>query len=538
MELYFSGACHEVTGSAHLLKINNKYVLVDYGMKQGINMYENVPLPIKASQIDYLLVTHAHIDHTGNIPILVKNGFMGDIICTYATKDLLEIMLKDCAHIQEQEANLKNKNALRKGEKQVEPVFNIQDVEKTLNLIKAFHYNDIIKLFDGLEINFVDAGHILGSSSIELFATEGNITKKIVFSGDIGNDEKPIIKNPTYIQNANYVIMESTYGDRFHKKDINHEDDLMRIIQETLDRRGNVVIPAFAVGRTQEILYLIKQIKIKNLIKGHDDFKVVVDSPMAVRATEVYKDALDECFDDETIEMLKKGINPISFHNLNLCITQEESMALNDDMEPKVIISASGMADAGRIRHHIKYNVYRSESSIVFAGYQAEGTLGRLLLDGIKEIKLFGDKFAVKAHIEVINDMSSHADKNGLIKWASAFVDNPKVFLVHGQDEAMESLSEELKNSCNLDVSLPYSGAIYDLINNSWIKETLPIKIEKISSEENIINEIKIKNPALHNLILSIQELLNFAKTLAGRSNKELNKKADEIKQVLKKWEK
>lgn len=349
MRLTFIGADHEVTGSCHFLEACGLNILIDCGMEQGINKYENAELPIPYSDVDYVLVTHAHIDHVGLLPLIYARGFRGQIMATRATCDLCDIMLKDCAHIQESEAEWKNRKAMRAGKPEVTPIYTMNDAEGVLHHFVPCNYNEIIRLNDNLEIRFVDVGHLLGSASIEIWMKEDDCSKKIVFSGDIGNKNKPLIRSPQYIRQADYVVMESTYGGRFHKNTGDHVEEFARVIQETLDKGGNVVIPAFAVGRTQEVLNYIRIIKEKNLVTGHGVFPVYLDSPMAVEATGVFKDNMMDCYNEETKELVKKGINPISFPGLHLSITSSDSVAINFNEEPKVIISAAGMCDAGRL---------------------------------------------------------------------------------------------------------------------------------------------------------------------------------------------
>ena len=343
MRLTFIGADHEVTGSCHFLEASGLNILIDCGMEQGINKYENAELPIPYSDVDYVLVTHAHIDHVGLLPLIYARGFRGQIMATRATCDLCDIMLKDCAHIQESEAEWKNRKAMRAGKPEVTPIYTMNDAEGVLHHFVPCNYNEIIRLNDNLEIRFVDVGHLLGSASIEIWMKEDDCSKKIVFSGDIGNKNKPLIRSPQYIRQADYVVMESTYGGRFHKNTGDHVEEFARVIQETLDKGGNVVIPAFAVGRTQEVLNYIRIIKEKNLVTGHGVFPVYLDSPMAVEATGVFKDNMMDCYNEETKELVKKGINPISFPGLHLSITSSDSVAINFNEEPKVIISASAI---------------------------------------------------------------------------------------------------------------------------------------------------------------------------------------------------
>ena len=481
MKLTFIGADHEVTGSQHLIETKDCKILVDCGMEQGRNIYENAPLPCSYKEIDYILLTHAHIDHAGMIPKAYIEGFNGTVISTLASKDLDAIMLLDSAHIQEMEAEFANRKGKRSGAELVTPEYTVEDAKHVMEHFKEIPYGETVELSDTVRIRFVDAGHLLGSASIEMWINEDGIEKKIVFSGDIGNSNKPIIKDPTYIKDgADYVLMESTYGARLHEQGIDHQMDLARIIQETLDRKGNVVIPAFAVGRTQELLYLIKQIKLSGMVHGHDGFPVYVDSPLAVEATNIFQNAPMECFDEGMIEQLKKGINPISFPELTLSVSTEESTAINFNETPKVILAAAGMCNAGRIRHHLKHNLWRPECTIVFAGYQAEGTLGRVLQDGIDSVRIFGEEIKVAAHIETMRDMSSHADQEELLKWATELGKvSGKIFLVHGDDDAMETLSGLIEKETGNGVECPFSGSVFDLAKGEWIVKTEGIPYKK-----------------------------------------------------------
>lgn len=540
MKLYFIGADHEVTGSLHYVHAAGLKILVDCGMKQGANHYEMAPLPIKYSDVDYILLTHAHIDHSGMIPYAYKNGFNGTVLTTRATEALANIMLRDSAHIQMQEAEYMNRKGRRAGEADVHPVYDLNDVNGVLDHFRGVDYNDVIELGDGVMVRFIDAGHLLGSASIELMLSENGVSKKIVFSGDIGNFDKPLIRDPQYIHDADYVVMESTYGDRFHDREVDHVSDLVNITQRTLDRGGNVVMPAFAVGRTQELLYLFRQIKQNKLIKGHPDFPVYVDSPLAVEATHVFTQNLADCYDDETKEIVMKGINPISFKGLNLSITSEESKMINFDETPKVIISASGMCDAGRVRHHIKYNLWKPESTIVFAGYQAEGTLGRLLLEGVKSVKLFGDDIAVKAEIAHMSAMSSHADQDGLLDWISAFdLKKPKrVFLVHGDDGSMKTFSELVNEKLGYTVDCPFSGSVFDLATNKWEVIGTPVEVTKALefSSSGIPGRRKSSDAAFDRLMSAYNKLLTAVRANYGGANKDLAKFTDQILNLYDKW--
>lgn len=532
MKLMFIGADHEVTGSCHYLEAAGLKLLVDCGMEQGVDRYENAELPISYSELDYVLLTHAHIDHAGLLPFIYARGFRGRIIATEATSDLCNIMLKDSAHIQETETEWKNRKARRAGRQEEVPLYEMNDAVGVLEQFAPCGYGEIIKLADGLAIRFIDVGHLLGSASIEIWITENDISRKIVFSGDIGNKNKPLIRDPQYIQNADYVVMECTYGDRLHGQLPDHVTILARIVQETLDRGGNVVIPAFAVGRTQELLYLFRIIKTEHMVKGHDGFEVYVDSPLAVEATNVFKDNLVDCYDEETKALVMKGINPISFHGLKLSITSDESRNINFDMKPKVIISAAGMCDAGRIRHHLKHNLWRPECTIIFTGYQSIGTLGRSLLEGSREVKLFGESINVEAHIEKMDGMSSHADMEGLINWLNAYEEKPReVFLVHGDDQVCDSFRQRLEKEYGYKVAAPFSGSSFDLAAGKWIEETEGIRVEKT------VETVKRVAGVYARLFAAGERLLSVIRHNEGGANKDLARFADQINSLCDKWD-
>ena len=383
MKITFLGAAHEVTGSCTLLEACGRKILIDCGMEQGPDIYENCELPVHPAHIDFVLLTHAHIDHSGKLPLLIKNGFYGTVFATTATRNLCAIMLADAAHIQEAEAAWKNRKAKRSGEEGYTPMYTLEDVQELMPCFRTVDYGEPVEPCNGIRVEFFDAGHLLGSASIEVWLTEGDITKKIVFSGDIGNTDQPLIKDPIPTKEADYVVMESTYGDRLHSKEkIDYVAELSAVIRETFAKGGNVVIPSFAVGRTQEMLYFLRKIKADNLVPEFPKFEVYVDSPLAVEATGIFQKNIYGCFDEEALELVRNGINPLSFPGLKLAITSEESKQINFDEKPKVIISASGMCEAGRIRHHLKHNLWRPECTILFVGYQAVGTLGRALIDG------------------------------------------------------------------------------------------------------------------------------------------------------------
>ncbi|MBR5419562.1 MAG: MBL fold metallo-hydrolase [Lachnospiraceae bacterium] len=530
MKLTFVGADHEVTGSCHYIEAAGKHILLDCGMEQGVNVYENVEIPIEEGLIDYVLLSHAHIDHSGLLPLLYARGFRGQICATEATVDLCSIMLRDCAHIQMQEAEWKNRKAQRSAGQVVEPIYTMEDAIGTIRRLVPFDYDEIYELCEGIRFRFTDVGHLLGSASIELWITEGNETRKLVFSGDIGNKKGTLIREPQYVKDADYVIMESTYGTRYHTTEKpDYVGELAQIIEETLSRGGNLVIPSFAVGRTQEMLYYIREIKARGLVKNCPHFPVYVDSPLAVEATEIFQKNQAACFSGEALELVKKGINPITFPGLQLSITSDESKLINFDSEPKVIISASGMCDAGRIRHHLKHNLWREESTILFVGYQAVGTLGRILIDGEKEVKLFGEPIEVRAHIQSLAGMSGHADKNGLLEWIQNIGEKPKmVFVVHGDDDNAELFTECLKNEYGYNAYAPYSGCCFDMITGSFLTRPAGVPVKK---------KTKHVSDVFKRLLAAGQRLLAVIYKNEGGANKDLAKFADQINSLSDKWD-
>jgi len=535
LKLTFIGADHEVTGSCHCLEACGKKIIVDCGMEQGSNKYVNQEMPFAAAEADFVLITHTHIDHIGLVPLLFAHGYRGPIYATFASCRLGEIMLRDCAHIQESEAEWKSRKAQRAGRETVEPLYTMNDVETAVQHFVSCHYNDMIDLCDGIRIRFRDAGHLLGSASIEVWIEENGEKRKLVFSGDIGNLHQPLIKDPTYLDEADYVLMESTYGARSHGPEAHYEEELEAIVERTLRRGGNVVIPCFAVGRTQEVLYFLRKIKQDTKVDIIQKMQVYVDSPLAVQATQIFGDGMEECFDEETLALIAQGINPITFPGLHTITTSVESQQLNFDPEPKVILSASGMCDAGRIRHHLKHNLWRKESAIVFAGYQAAGTLGRQLQDGAGTVKLFGEEIQVNAEITQISGISGHADHDGLIKWITAFKTKPKeVFVVHGDDEICDIFADELHNSYGLHAFAPFSGACFDLISGEWVREGVK---EYVKQNEPVSEATAKKNTVFARLVAAGQRLAALISRSEGGSNKDLARFADQLNNLCDKWD-
>ena len=532
MNIEFLGAAHEVTGSCHYLKVGDKHVLVDCGMEQGPDLYENQEIPVNSSMIDYVFITHAHIDHSGLVPLLYRHGFRGQIFATTATTALCEIMLKDSAHIQQFEAEWKNRKARRAGRPEVEPMYDINDAEGVLKHFVPCDYDSMVNVCDEIRVRFNDAGHLLGSSSIEMWLKEDDKEIKMVFSGDIGNGNRPIIKNPKLLKEADYVVMESTYGDKDHSVPPDYATELAKIMKDTFIRGGNLVIPAFSVGRTQEMLYFMRRIKEENLLPEFAGFEVYVDSPMAVAATTVFGESVKDCFSDEAKEMVNKGINPIGFEGLRTSVTSEDSKMINFNTKPKVIISASGMCEAGRIRHHLKHNLWRADSTILFVGYQVPGTLGNSLLNGVTSVKLFGETIDVKAKIVNLPGISGHADRTHLLEWAKSFKNTPKrIFVVHGEDKVCDGFAELVTKETGVNAVAPYSGDEFDLINQVWVKTGDRKLVEKKKTSSRVVSNVFAR------LVAAGQRLMKVINDNEGLPNKELGKFADQINSLADKWE-
>ncbi|MDR7871630.1 MAG: MBL fold metallo-hydrolase [Tissierellaceae bacterium] len=494
MDIQFFGAAKIVTGSNYLLTTNNYKVLIDCGMFQGNKEKERMnfeDFPYDVSNIDYMILTHSHIDHSGRIPKLVKDGFRGKIMCTKATYDLCSIMLLDSAKIQESDAKWENKKRTRAGKPDIEPLYTMKDAENSLNYFEPYFYDQRIRLNEEITIRFRDAGHILGSSIVEIWVDEDGETSKIVFSGDLGMPGRPIIRYPEYIEDADYLILESTYGDTIHEPFKESTEKLIDIINRTALRGGTVIIPSFAVGRTQELIYeLNKYYEYNPEMEEYMKIPVYIDSPLAVNATAVFQKN-SSSFNKEAQDLILKGDNPFSFSNLRYIKSTEESMSLNKSKYPKVIISSSGMATAGRVRHHLKHNLWDPNNSLVFVGYQAEGTLGRILLDGTKKVKLLGEEIDVQLEIYDLEGFSGHADQKTLLDWIDNFKRKPKkIFIVHGEEGPANTLSELIKEKFSIDTIIPNIG---DKINitKKGIEVRKGLSIDPIMLQQDIENEIE-----------------------------------------------
>lgn len=535
MKITFLGATKTVTGSNFLVEGAGKKFLVDCGMYQGsaVDELENsAPFLYDVHDIDFMLLTHAHIDHSGRIPKLYNEGYRNPIYATKATCDLCSIMLPDSGHIQEMEIEWKNRKRLRKGEKALPPLYTAEEAAKSLEIFKPVEYDKLIEIDENIHVRYNDAGHMLGSAIIEVWINEGGEQKKVVFTGDIGNNDIPLLSSPTMIDDTDFLVMESTYGNRLHIRNDEKAELFLKIVYETLEKNGTVVIPSFAVGRTQEILYELNKIKdTKHSEEFYKAFQklmtvpVYVDSPLAISATEVFRENMD-LFDDETKALIQSGDNPLDFPGLQFTRTADESKELNEKNESAIIISASGMCEVGRIKHHLKHNLWNPNSTILFVGYQAPGTLGRKLVDGEKKVKIFGEDIAVNARIEYIEGYSGHADQEWLMNFVYSFLKKPKhIFLVHGEPEGQLVLKEKLENEAHISVTIPSFGESYDLskdikvvdkLGNQMKEKYLRLEIlermltlkEELEDMESIVKEDYLENAAPDNDILGLKDKL------------------------------
>ncbi len=516
MKITFLGATKTVTGSNFLVEGAGKKFLVDCGMYQGSSkdeMKNNEPFPFDVHEIDFMLLTHAHIDHSGRIPKLYVEGYRGPVITTKATRDLCSIMLPDSGHIQEQEIEWRNKKRMREGKEALPPLYTAQDAIDTMEIFKPVHYDEIVEIDENIQVRFNDAGHMLGSAIIEVWVTENGKQTKAVFTGDLGNNDIPLLSSPTMIETADYLVMESTYGNRLHIRNDDKASLFLDIVSETLEKGGTVVIPSFAVGRTQEILYEINNLKGK---EDNEEFKkkyqalmhapVYVDSPLAISATEIFKENT-ELFDEETQAIIQSGDNPLEFPGLQFTKTAEESKALNEKNEASIIISASGMCEVGRIKHHLKHHLWDPNSTILFVGYQAPGTLGRRLVDGEKKVKIFGEEIAVNARIEYIEGYSGHADQEWLLNFIYSFITKPKhIFLVHGEEEGQEVLKEKILEQTNIPVTIPDYGQTYTLDEKLTMEQTIEPICEQIVARRDILEKMRILKEELEDMETIIKE--------------------------------
>lgn len=529
MKITFLGAAHEVTGSCTYIEVGDKKGIVDYGMEQGQNLFENCEIPVSPAELDFALLTHAHIDHSGNLPLLYKRGFRGSVYCTAATVKLSHIMLRDSAHIQMTEAEYQNRKSERSGGPKIEPLYDLDDAEGVLALFIPCDYGRLIQINDCVSVRFTDVGHLLGSSAIEVFLREGEEKRSICFSGDLGNTNQPILNDPKGVKNADYLVIESTYGNREHDEvRADYVTELASRIQKVLDRGGNLVIPSFAVGRTQEMLYFIREIKERGLVRGHGEFPVYLDSPLAIEATAIFLQCDTQFLDEDMRAIIRSGRNPLVFPGLEPAVGQDESKAINNDKTPKIIISASGMCDAGRIRHHLKHNLWRRESMVLFVGYQSNGTLGRILVDGAEKVKLFGDEIQVNASIEVLPGISGHAGRSGLRDWLSLFEVRPSmVFVNHGDPDSADAFTAEL-NTDGYKAFAPYSGTVFNLISGEFELITDGVPIEKKAKARSV-------SESYTRLVASAEELLSLCKKIEGRANKLLNSYYNDICKLINK---
>ncbi len=538
MKIVFLGAAHQVTGSRTLVEWRpGRYFLVDCGMEQGENEFEMAETPVAASQIEYVFLTHAHIDHSGMLPVLVKEGFKGSIYATAETANLCSIMLADSAHIQETDAANETKKNLRTGKQEVLPLYTAQDAAETMKRFLPCEYEKMILVDEGLSVRFSDAGHLLGSSCISFYLEENGKAKTLVCSGDVGNLEQPIIRDPKPFEGADYLLIESTYGTRNHERKENPIPVLLDVLRETFGRGGTVLIPSFAVGRTQELLYFFREIKQRCLLPEFPDFPVYVDSPLANEATAVFLQCSAECLDEETLQIMREGENPIWFDGLFTTVSSDESKALNSNTQPKVIIASGGMCEGGRIRHHLKHNIWNEKNTVLFVGYQAAGTLGRIIYDGARSIKIFGEEIDVKAEIRLLQGISGHADQDGLLSWISPEKNKPGyVFVNHGDEESCTGFARILRDRFGLRAEAPCSGAEFDLIEGEWIRLTDPVMRKKDSGSAERAPSVRKKSnaAAYDDLMKAIQELNSFAASMKKKaSNGDLRKLTKQIQDLM-----
>ena len=534
MKITFLGAAHQVTGSRTLVEwLDGRYLLVDCGMEQGVNDFVQQEMPVPASAIEYVMLTHAHIDHSGLLPLLYKEGFRGKIYATAETADLCAIMLADSASIQESDAEFQNRKNERAGLPPVEPLYTAEDVAEVMPLFRPCRYGEFIAVDEGLTIRFTDAGHLLGSAFLEMILTEEEETRSIVFSGDVGNLNQPIIRDPQPVEKANYLVIESTYGMRLHERRMDPIPMLTEVLSETFARGGTVIIPSFAVGRTQELLYFFREMKMNGMPADYPDFPVYVDSPLANEATAVFLQCDTSCLDEETLAVMARGENPIWFDGLNTLVSVEESRALNENRESKVIIASGGMCEGGRIRHHLKHSLWDPKNTVLFVGFQAPGTLGRIIYDGAESVKILGETIECKAEIRLLQGVSAHADQAGLLSWLDAFVQKPGyVFVNHGDPEECEGFARIVTERCGIPALAPYSGACFDLKRGEWIRLTEPEYRQKDAAR--IEKRRKESKPSAYDQLMdAVRELNAYAGGLKEHANGELRDLTEKIRALM-----
>lgn len=520
MYITFTGAARCVTGSCTLIETDTKKVLIDCGMRQGADA-KNTPVKdgfvFNAAEIDAVFLTHAHIDHSGLIPLLVKKGFAGKVYCTGATARLCSIMFPDAGHIQEMEIEWRNRKRRRAGKPEVEPLYTVEDAKRAVPHLSPMDYGDKQQVMDGLSVRFIDAGHLLGSASIELFVTEDGTEKKLVFSGDIGNKDKPIIKDPIYIDDADIVFMESTYGDRMHRDLLPTREQLKNALVDALSRGGNIVIPSFAVGRTQEVLYDLSILLEENGVPGLENVPVYIDSPLGIAATEIFDHSAGKGYYDKEARAYKsEGVEFFSFNTLNVAQSVDESKAINEDKRQKIIISSSGMCSAGRIKHHLKHNIWRADCTVLFVGYQAIGTLGRRILDGEKKVRIFGEAININANIVRLEGFSGHADKAGLLEWIGHFPkDVQKVFVMHGEGSVSDVFADELTTH-GYNASVP---SLLDTFDTAALDEA-PVQTVELTRE-----------PGAADIVAEL------TKRLSGSSALQAEQMRADLAALLEKWD-
>ncbi len=516
MKITFLGATKMVTGSNFLVEGAGKKFLVDCGMYQGSNneeMRNHEPFDFNVNEIDFVLLTHAHIDHSGRLPKLYVDGYRGPVITTKATADLCSIMLPDSGHIQEQEITWRNRKRIREGKEALLPLYTAQDAINTMEIFDPVDYDEIIEIDPNIHVRFNDAGHMLGSAIIEVWVTEDGKQTKAVFTGDLGNNDIPLLSSPTMIDNADYLVMESTYGSRLHLRNDDKATLFLNIVSETLNKGGTVVIPSFAVGRTQEILYELNVLKEKY---NNEEFKkkyqtlmsapVYVDSPLAISATEIFRKNAN-LFDEETQALIERGDNPLEFPGLQFTRTADESRELNEKKEASIIISASGMCEVGRIKHHLKHHLWEPNSTILFVGYQAPGTLGRRLVEGEKKVKIFGEEIAVNARIEYIEGYSGHADQEWLLNFIYSFITKPKhIFLVHGEPESQEVLKQKILETVEIPVTIPEYGQTYTLDESLKMEQTVQRPTTGTIERKDVLDKIRTLKSELDDMENIVRE--------------------------------